>query len=88
MTPKEAKERIEVLTIEINHHNHRYYQLSNPSISDYDFDMLLQELIKLEQEFPEFKMLESPTQRVGGDITKEFQQIKHKYPMFLQAVMQ
>lgn len=81
MTPKEAKERIKVLTKEINHHNHNYYQLSNPIISDYDFDMLLQELIKLELDFPDFKLQESPTQRIGGDITKEFQQIKHKYPM-------
>lgn len=81
MTPKEVQKRIEALTAEINHHNHLYYQLSHPSISDFDFDMLLQELINLENEFPNFKLQESPTQRIGGGITKEFQQIKHKYPM-------
>ncbi len=81
MTPEQAQIRIEELTKEINHHNYLYYQNSTPEISDYDFDMLLQELIKLETEFPQFKKAESPTQRVGGDITKEFQQVKHKYPM-------
>ncbi len=81
MTREEAKNKIEKLSTEINEHNHRYYVLSQPSIADFDFDMLLAELIQLEKDFPEFKSPESPTQRVGGDITKEFRQITHKYPM-------
>ena len=81
MTREEAKTKIEKLSAEINDHNHRYYVLSQPSIADFDFDMMLAELIKLEKDFPEFKNPQSPTQRVGGDITKEFKQITHKYPM-------
>jgi DNA ligase (NAD+) len=55
--------------------------LDNPTISDYDFDMLLEELQKLEIEHPEFAFDDSPTKRVGGDITKDFETVKHKYPM-------
>lgn len=81
MTIEEAKIIIKKLSTEINAHNHRYYILSQPNISDYDFDMLLEELIKLETSFPELKKPDSPTQRIGGDITKEFKQVTHKYPM-------
>jgi DNA ligase (NAD+) len=81
MTASEAKEKIQQLTHVINQHNYNYYVLSNPTVSDYDFDMLLEQLIKLEQEFPEFADENSPTKRVGGDITKEFETVKHKYPM-------
>ncbi|PKP34846.1 MAG: DNA ligase (NAD(+)) LigA [Bacteroidetes bacterium HGW-Bacteroidetes-17] len=81
MTQEEARQKIEKLSLEINYHNHRYYVLSEPMITDYDFDMLLEELIKLETLFPEFKKPDSPTQRVGGDITKDFRQVTHKYPM-------
>jgi len=81
MTASEAKEKIQQLTQVINQHNYNYYVLSNPTVSDYDFDMLLEQLIKLEQEFPEFADENSPTKRVGGDITKEFETVKHKYPM-------
>ena len=81
MTKEEAKARIEQLTKLINHHNYNYYMLSKPEISDYDFDMLLVELIKLEKEYPAFIDINSPSKRVGGDITKEFKQIKHRYPM-------
>lgn len=81
MTKEEAKKRIAELTREINEHNYKYYVLSKPVISDYDFDMLLAELIKLENEFPEFADSNSPTTRVGGEITKDFTQVKHKYPM-------
>ncbi len=65
----------------IDDHNYNYYVLAKPTISDYDFDMLLEELIMLEKEHPEFAFIDSPTQRVGGTITKEFQAVKHKYPM-------
>ncbi len=81
MTREEAKNRIENLSSEINDHNHRYYNLSQPIIADFDFDMLLEELVKLEASFPELKLPDSPTQRVGGDITKDFNQVVHKYPM-------
>lgn len=81
MTSQEAKKRIEKLTEEINHHNELYYQKSKPEISDYEFDQLLNELIKLEKEFPELLQADSPSQRVGGTITKEFATVVHQYPM-------
>lgn len=81
MTASEVKEKIQQLTQEINQHNYNYYVLSNPTVSDYDFDMMLEQLIKLEQEFPEFADENSPTKRVGGEVTKEFETVKHKYPM-------
>ncbi len=81
MTENEAKSRIEQLSLEIDEHNHRYYLESTPTISDYDFDMLLEELMKLETEFPQFAYENSPTKRVGGGLTKEFTTVVHKYPM-------
>jgi DNA ligase (NAD+) len=80
MTPEQAANRIQQLTEEINGHNYRYYVLSSPAISDYEFDMLLQELVNLEKEFPQLASPDSPTQRVGGDITREFVQVPHRYP--------
>ncbi|MES2837629.1 MAG: NAD-dependent DNA ligase LigA [Bacteroidota bacterium] len=81
MTELEAQKKIEELSLEIEKHNYNYYVLSNPTISDYAFDMLLEELIKLEKEFPQFLSSNSPSQRVGGAITKNFKTVKHKYPM-------
>lgn len=81
MNPQEAKTRIEQLTAQINHHNHLYYVLDKPEISDYEFDMLLEELIRLEQLFPQFAQPDSPAQRVGGSVIKNFTQVKHRYPM-------
>ena len=81
MNKEEAKVRIEELCKIIENHNYNYYILAQPTISDYDFDMLLNELIGLEKQYPEFITADSPTQRVGGDITKEFQTVKHRYPM-------
>ncbi len=81
MTASEAKEKIQQLTQEINQHNYNYYVLSSPTVSDYDFDMLLESLIKLEQAFPEFADENSPSKRVGGEVTKAFETVKHKYPM-------
>lgn len=81
MNKEEAKARIAELSNIIENHNYNYYILANPTISDYDFDMLLNELIALEEQFPDFILPDSPTQRVGGDITKEFQTVKHRYPM-------
>jgi DNA ligase (NAD+) len=77
----EAAGRIKYLTDEINHHNYLYYVDAQPILSDYAFDILLEELIKLEKEFPQLATPDSPTQRVGGQVTREFQQARHKYPM-------
>lgn len=81
MNAAEAKSRIEQLTNEINRHNHVYYVLAEPAISDYQFDILLEELIKLEKQYPELQMADSPSQRVGGMVTKEFETVPHRYPM-------
>lgn len=81
MTSGEANDRIKLLTSEINKHNYLYYHQAQPVISDYEFDMLMSELAKLENEFPEFRDPNSPTQRVGGFITKEFQSVNHSTPM-------
>lgn len=81
MTKEEAFKRISFLSTEIEKHNHNYYVLSLPSIDDYEFDMLLEELIKLEKQFPELLSEHSPSQRIGGSITKNFTQVKHIYPM-------
>ncbi len=75
------KQRIGALSEEIRRHNYNYYVLSGPTISDYDFDMLLNELISLEKEFPEFTEPDSPTLHVGGAVTKDFVQVQHRYPM-------
>ena len=75
------QERIDQLTQEINRHNYQYYMLDNPTISDYDFDQLLQQLIDLEVAYPELRRPDSPTQRVGGKITKRFESAEHLYPM-------
>lgn len=81
MNELEAKNRIDFLTQQIQKHNYNYYILSQPIISDYDFDMLLKELEELEKNFPLLANQNSPTQKVGGEITKEFKQVIHKYPM-------
>lgn len=81
MAPQEAHKRIEALIEKINYHNDLYYQKSKTEISDFEFDKLLEELIQLETEFPQFKQPYSPSQRVGGTITKEFPSVTHKYPM-------
>ncbi len=81
MNREEAKQRIRELSDQIRIHNYNYYILSRPVISDFDFDMILEELQKLEKEHPEFAEPDSPTKQVGGDITKEFRQVRHKYPM-------
>jgi DNA ligase (NAD+) len=81
MNAEEAKEEIARLSDELNHHNYLYYVLSNPEISDYDFDMLLKRLQQLEEQFPKLALPNSPTKRVGGDITKKFETVAHTYPM-------
>jgi DNA ligase (NAD+) len=75
------KERMDALVAELNQHTYNYYVLAMPTIGDYEFDKKLEELAKLEQEYPEFADPNSPTQKVGGDITKSFATIKHRWPM-------
>lgn len=81
MTAEQARKEIAELTKKINHHNELYYQQSRTEISDQEFDKLLADLIKLEQQFPDLKSTDSPTQRVGGTISKSFPTVFHKYPM-------
>src|ERR1035437_5581715 len=80
MSKEEAKKKIEKLSKELEEHNHKYYVLAHPSISDYEFDMMMKELIELEKKYPELISSDSPSQRVGGAITKEFLAVKHDYP--------
>lgn len=81
MTEKEASKLIDKLTDQVNYHNDLYYQKSKSEISDFEFDQLLKQLIDLEKEFPKLKHSHSPTQRVGGTITKNFPTVVHRYPM-------
>ena len=79
--PMNIKERIEWLRIELHRHNHNYYVLNAPEITDKEFDDLMHELQDLENTYPEFQDANSPTMRVGSDLNKNFTQIPHKYPM-------
>lgn len=81
MKLSEAKKKIDKLRREINEHNHRYYVLNKPVISDFEYDILLNELETLEKRFPELVTEDSPSRRIGSDITKEFEQHEHKYSM-------
>jgi len=81
MLPEEVKKRINQLRQDIEQHNHNYYKLNQPVISDFEFDMLMSDLLALESKFPQFADPNSPTQRVGNDISREFQQVVHQYPM-------
>lgn len=75
------EQKIQELTDQLNHYNYRYYQDSVSEISDFEFDKLLKELKALEDQYPEFRLGDSPTQRVGGTITKNFNAVYHRYPM-------
>ena len=77
----EIEARIVALRRELEQHNYNYYVLSAPTISDREFDEKMKELERLEAEHPEFYDADSPTQRVGSDLTKEFRQVAHRYPM-------
>jgi DNA ligase (NAD+) len=81
MDSTQAELRIAKLRKEINEHNHRYYVLDQPIISDMVYDMMLKELIELESKFPLLISSNSPTKRVGGEVTKDFNSIEHRYPM-------
>ncbi len=77
----DTEQRIRALRDELNRHNHNYYVLNAPEISDRDFDMMMKELERLEAEHPEYADPLSPTRRVGSDLTKGFEQHLHVYPM-------
>ncbi|MGM0579646.1 MAG: NAD-dependent DNA ligase LigA [Bacteroidota bacterium] len=81
MDKNKAQEKIQELSEKLHYYNYKYYQESVSEISDYEFDMMLKELIELEEQFPELKTPDSPSQRVGGDITKNFETVEHKIPM-------
>ena len=78
-------EKIQTLRRQLHEHNHRYYVLNSPIISDQEFDFMMHELQDLEAKHPEMYDANSPTMRVGSDITKEFKQVSHRYPMLSLA---
>ena len=78
---EQAKKRVEELREQINYHNYRYYVLDSPQISDAEYDELMKELIRLEQEYPELITPESPTQRVGAAPVEEFGVVEHRVPL-------
>jgi DNA ligase (NAD+) len=81
MTKEQALQEVESLTAQIHKYNQLYYVENNSEISDYDFDQLLKRLEELEANFPEFAFENSPTKRVGGDLTKKFESVVHRFPM-------
>lgn len=86
MTKSTARQRIDALRIEIRRHNHNYYVLNMPEITDFEYDVLMMELQALEKKYPDLITPDSPTQRVGSDLAeddapREFEQAKHRYPM-------
>ncbi|MBE8432325.1 DNA ligase (NAD(+)) LigA, partial [Leptospira interrogans serovar Pomona] len=81
LSEKEAKKVIAQLTDEIRHHQYLYYVKNQPEISDFDFDQLFKRLRDLEEEFPQFKDLNSPTLVVGSDLDKDFEKFQHKLPV-------
>lgn len=81
MLAMDIEKKIKDLTAELNQYNYQYYVLASSVISDYDFDLKLKELEALEAQYPAFADPNSPTQRVGGDITSRFQTERHRWPM-------
>src|SRR5512135_1285927 len=85
MTPEAAKKRVEKLREEIEHHNYRYYVLDQPEISDAQYDRLMKELEDLEEQYPQLRSPNSPTQRVGAHPLEEFEIVRHTIPMLSLA---
>jgi len=81
MNKEQAQIKIQQLSDELRYHNRLYYDQSTQEISDYNYDQMMYELIDLERAFPELKQADSPSERVGGSITKDFTQVVHQYPM-------
>ena len=75
------REKIEELRRTLDYHNHKYYVENSPEISDREFDVLMRELQELEAAHPEYADPNSPTARVGSDLTTEFQSVEHRFPM-------
>ena len=80
--PENIQQKIEELRQELHQHNFNYYSLDQPFISDFEFDLKLKELQELEQKYPEFYDSNSPTLRVGGDVTKNFPTVQHQFRMY------
>ncbi len=78
----DIQEQIETLRNELRQHNYNYYVLDQPAISDYQFDLLLKQLVDLETQYPEFYDANSPSQRVGGQVTKNFETVRHEHRMY------
>lgn len=85
MSNSQIQQQIEHLRKELNRYNYSYYVLNKPEISDFEFDQLLKQLSDLEANYPEFDDPNSPTKRVGSDLTGEFKQVQHKYQMLSLA---
>lgn len=85
MLPKDIAKRVQYLRDELNRHNHLYYVLAKPEISDFEYDAMLKDLEALEKKYPELADENSPTQRVGSDQTEGFKQVTHRYPMLSLA---
>ena len=85
MRKEQIKKEIQRLREELDFHNYKYYVENSPVISDYEYDQLLKKLEKLEKEYPEFKTLDSPTQRVGGQPLEGFETVEHMIPMLSLA---
>jgi DNA ligase (NAD+) len=81
MKKDEAKKRIDLLRNQLTIHNNNYYVLNKPTISDFEYDILMNDLVQLEKLFPELIDISSPSQKVGSDIVKGFEQFTHEYPM-------
>ncbi len=79
--PQALIEKVKQLHKEINQYNHQYYVLDQPSVPDAEYDRLMRELLSIEQEYPELKFLDSPSQKVGGQALKAFSQVTHQIPM-------
>jgi DNA ligase (NAD+) len=81
MQAEQAKLQISQLRQQLNQHNYLYYVQNQPLISDFEYDKLMKELVELERQFPQFNDANSPSNRVGSDLTKKFDQAEHRYPM-------
>lgn len=81
MEIEQVKKRIEELKALINRYNYEYYVLDQPTVSDYEYDQLMKELIELETKYPEFQTEDSPTRRVGGMVLDQFEKVVHRTPM-------
>src|SRR5690606_1592252 len=85
MTEKQAKERVEELRVSISQANDAYYTLDAPVISDMEYDRLFRELEQLEEKFPQLRTDDSPTQKVGAEVSKVFSPVEHREPMLSLA---